>query len=103
MSKGPASGVAPRERARDADDIIELFRIREPLDGRFPKDSLCPLFTRRPAATEPSSTGLDLARMLSFFQANIACQRGQVLAARDLPLDFHPSSSTNLAPHLKRA
>jgi len=79
MSKGPALGVAPRERTRDADDIVELFRIREPLDGRFPKDSLCPLFTQRPAATEPSST------------------------ARDLPLDFHPSSSTNLAPHLKRA
>jgi hypothetical protein len=42
MSKGPALGAAPRERTRDADDMVELFRIREPLDGRFPKDSLCP-------------------------------------------------------------
>ena len=67
----------PVERACDADNMVELFGIRKPLDGRFPKNPLRSPFHTAPANTEATSAGLDLAGMLSFLQVEIASPRGQ--------------------------
>src|SRR2546430_13069008 len=64
----------PVERACDADNMVELFGIRKPFDGRFPKDSFRPPFHTGPRKCR---TNFDLAGTFSLFQADIACPRGQ--------------------------